>query len=375
MVEDESYEENSVGDLIHERDANEVNQDLTGEEEDSCYGRKQELLHDCKHLTESAKKPLNVAVIGPPGCGKSSFLNTLFASLNSDRWYEYAKSGKFGNHEGVMGMQVTRRLRSFTKEEYYRQNDQCILPTFTDMTGFENDDSVITEELLYLVFCGKVKEKEALNDIVTYGRLNGISAMRAMYRTRLFSYRPIDRIIIVCSSNPDSAMPTALLKTVINVANELDVTFYGVMTHADVCREKYGNRVQEREKLFREYLGLPGNRLANVINYCSAVDPDRSFEDTLLPAVDVPVLRLLRQILTPEPNDSVMYFEDWFNMLKAVFSTTKSLFYYGIRSFVAVDSRVKLAIFIASLMIGLVLLLFIHTLCEIYEFIIRIRDR
>ncbi|XP_063416169.1 uncharacterized protein LOC134697812 [Mytilus trossulus] len=235
-------------------------------------------------------------------------------------------------------MQVTRRLRSFTKEEYYRQNEQCMLPTFIDMTGFEDDDSVITEELLYLVFCGKVKEKEALNDMETYGRLNGIAAMKAMYRTRLFSYRPIDRIIIVCSSNPDSALPTALLKTVVNVANKLDVTFYGVMTHADVCREKYGDRVQEREKLLREYLGLPGNRLANVINYCSSVDPDRSFEDTLLPAVDVPVLRLLRQILTPEPNDSVMHFEDWFNMLKAVFSTTKSLFYYGIRSFVAVDN-------------------------------------
>ncbi|CAG2238378.1 unnamed protein product [Mytilus edulis] len=135
--------------------ANEVNQDLTKEEEDSCYGRKQELLHDCKRLTESAKKAIERCC--------------HWTTRMCDRWYEYAKSGKFVNHEGVMGMQVTRRLRSFTKEEYYRQNDQCILPTFIDMTGFENDDSVVTEELLYLVFCGKVKEKEALNDIVTYG--------------------------------------------------------------------------------------------------------------------------------------------------------------------------------------------------------------
>ncbi|CAG2194843.1 unnamed protein product [Mytilus edulis] len=258
MDEDESHEENSVGDLIYERD----------EEDGHCYERKQELLQDCKRLTENVRKPLNVAIIGPPGCGKSSFLNTVFASLNSDRWYEYAKIGKFGNHEGVMGMQVTRRLRS--------NNRRTLIPC--------------------LIW--KSERKESLNDIATYGRLHGITKMKEEYRSwKRFPNRRINRIIIVCSLNPDSAMPTALFKSVVNVANELDITFYGVMTHADICREKYGNRLQEREKLFREYLGLPENRLASVINYCPAVDPDRSYEDTLLPALDVPVLKLLRQVI------------------------------------------------------------------------------
>lgn len=63
--------------------------------------------------------------------------------------------------------------------------------------------------------------------------------------------------------------------------------------------------------------------------------------------------------MTPEPNDSVMYFEDWMYMLRTVFSTTKSFCYYGIRSFVAVDNGVKLVLFISSLLIGLFLLLFI----------------
>lgn len=112
---------------------------------------------------------------------------------------------------------------SFPKEEYYRQNDFCMLPTFIDMTGFENDDSVITEELLFLVLSGKVKEKESLNDIATHGRLHGITTMKNEYRTRSLNRR-INRIIIVCSLNPDSAMPTALFKSVVNVANELGNT-------------------------------------------------------------------------------------------------------------------------------------------------------
>ncbi|CAC5382381.1 unnamed protein product [Mytilus coruscus] len=351
------YEDDLFEDINYE-----VNYEIKDEKEDPCYDRKQELLRDCKCLTESVRKPLNVAIIGPPGCGKSSFLNTVFASLNSDRWYEYAKCGYFGNHEDVMGMQITRHLRSFPKEEYYTQNDCCRLPTFIDMTGFENDDSVINEELLYLVFCGKVKEKEVLNDIVAFGRYHGITTMRQKYRNR-FSYRKIDRIIIVCSSNPDSAMPSALLKTVVKVANELDITFYGVMTHADIFRAKYDKRVQSREKLFRETLGLPRNRLASVINYCPDVDPDRSYEDTLLPALDVPVLRLMRQILTPEPGDSTMNFGDYVN---EVIYFIKNFFFIGCiliasQYFLAVDISVVKSIFYILIMI-----LFILYMCTYF---------
>ena len=56
---------------------------------------------------------LNIAVIGPPGCGKSSFLNIVFASFNDDCWREIAICGEFGNHEGTMGMQVTQRFKRY----------------------------------------------------------------------------------------------------------------------------------------------------------------------------------------------------------------------------------------------------------------------
>ena len=56
------------------------------------------------------RRPLNIAVIGTPGCGKSSFLNTIFASFNENHracWRNVAKEGDFGEQ----GIQKTSCLR------------------------------------------------------------------------------------------------------------------------------------------------------------------------------------------------------------------------------------------------------------------------
>ena len=63
---------------------------------------KTKLIQHCKDTVGNeldGRRPLNIAVIGPPGCGKSSFLNTIFASFkNNDRacWREIAKMGDYG---------------------------------------------------------------------------------------------------------------------------------------------------------------------------------------------------------------------------------------------------------------------------------------
>ena len=74
---------------------------------------KTELIRQCKDIVGNdldGRRPLNIAVIGPPGCGKSSFLNTIFASFkDKDRscWREIAKMGDYGEHD----IQETTRLR------------------------------------------------------------------------------------------------------------------------------------------------------------------------------------------------------------------------------------------------------------------------
>ena len=74
---------------------------------------KTQLILQCKDTLSNdldGRRPLNIAVIGPPGCGKSSFLNTIFASFkNNDKacWKEIAKAGDYGQRD----IQKTSRLR------------------------------------------------------------------------------------------------------------------------------------------------------------------------------------------------------------------------------------------------------------------------
>ena len=74
---------------------------------------KTELIQQCRNSVGNeryGRSPLNIAVIGPPGCGKSSFLNTVFASFkNKDRdyWREIATAADYGGHD----IQETLRLR------------------------------------------------------------------------------------------------------------------------------------------------------------------------------------------------------------------------------------------------------------------------
>lgn len=68
------------------------------QQDDPMYSEKLRLIFDCQRLVGSdgqARFPLNIAVIGQLGCGKSSFLNTVFSSFNTDSWREIAPFGFF----------------------------------------------------------------------------------------------------------------------------------------------------------------------------------------------------------------------------------------------------------------------------------------
>lgn len=101
---------------LNEDDNSEVCRIYDNQQDDPMYSEKLKLLSKCRKLVgndRQGRSPLNIAIIGQTGCGKSSFLNTVFASLNTDCWRDIARSGFF-KIEGPQ-LHCTERFRRLVK--------------------------------------------------------------------------------------------------------------------------------------------------------------------------------------------------------------------------------------------------------------------
>ncbi|XP_071127093.1 uncharacterized protein [Mytilus edulis] len=260
------------------------------------------LLERCKKvvgISGKDKNPLTIAVIGTPGGGKSSFLNTIFAALSNERWIEHAKCAG----TSTVGRQITQRLTRFLKNHYYYTEDDYLMPTFLDMAGFENDDSLVTKEMLNIVLSGKFKDGKKLSKMVLFGREKGKNALKEKYSKQMSEN--VNRLIVVCSADPDLTLPKALFESIIDATSrDRDITLYGVFTHMDKYRSD-DPKVVEKERQFLTKLGISETRFARIKNYCPDVVPSLNYRETTIPYVDIPVLRFLEVVLTPEAMDSV----------------------------------------------------------------------
>ena len=102
---------------------------------------------------------------------------------------------------------------SYPKQHYIEDNSyHLLMPTFLDMTGFDNEETEINKEMFSIFFNGKLKEREDLSSV----RQFYVNTERDVHRLRrYYSKRPVnarvDRIIVVCTANPDSPLPESLL--------------------------------------------------------------------------------------------------------------------------------------------------------------------
>lgn len=107
-------------------------------------------------------------------------------------------------------------LNSYTKKDYCRfSNDaDSLMPTFLDMTGFSDEQSDHILNLLELVFSGRIREKEKIADIVH------LSADAANKFNKEVKHRPVDRIIVVSTLEPDSNLPLDLMNAIVKAARK-----------------------------------------------------------------------------------------------------------------------------------------------------------
>lgn len=68
------------------------------------------------------------------------------------------------------------------------------------------------------------------------------------------------------------------------------------MTKADLFDGRKNPEVKKREELFCQHLGIPENRFARIINYCANVDEKLTYMYTVIPKLDVKILKLMHQV-------------------------------------------------------------------------------
>lgn len=95
------------------------------------------------------------------------------------------------------------------------------MPTFVDMTGFDDCDSEHTKELLRIILLGKLKDNEQLANLKRQ-RLPQLKKQSSLGHE--FVFQRINRIIAVCSYEPDSNLPRSLFAAINQVAKERDMT-------------------------------------------------------------------------------------------------------------------------------------------------------
>lgn len=109
----------------------------------------------------------------------------------------------------------------YEKVDYYRNNDTARMPTFADMTGFDDCQSEKTKELLRLIMAGNIKDNEHI------AMLKEKSITELQKRRKNLGGSPrINRIIAVCSCDPDSNLPRSLFSAIIEIAKERGYIFY-----------------------------------------------------------------------------------------------------------------------------------------------------
>lgn len=253
------------------------------------------------------KKTQNIAIIGPPGVGKSSTINTIAAAFNDKRWREYAYSGFHGGDN----KQVTYYTKSYQKHKYLEDriySDYC-MPTLIDIAGFQNEESETIEEILRIVFFGRLPEEESLKDALEEKERSGLEGLKQKYLKNKEELK-VDRIIFVSSATEN--VPKQLISCVLKAARPSGgemakgkrvIPIFGVLTKCDKVDLAEDSEVQDRENEFIEALGLKGakNRYMRCENYCDDVDEKNGIDRTaeLNTDIDLNVLKFMYQVCDP----------------------------------------------------------------------------
>ncbi|PVD19180.1 hypothetical protein C0Q70_21745 [Pomacea canaliculata] len=195
------------------------------------------------------------------GCGKSSFIDSIAAALSEDRWVEHAIVGSQDH-----ARQVTNFISQYNKccNGVDLSTETLQLPTLIDVPGLlDTEPAEQVEKFLRLLMYGHIQNQESALSV--YENCNrDWDDLLTTYSTA-YDDMKVDRVVFVASAVDD--LPGRLMDCVLNAA--------------------------------RPRRGAPGYRRREYIldsNYCDDTDPDGVRRESLIPDLDVPILRFLQEV-------------------------------------------------------------------------------
>lgn len=290
-----------------------VNSTTTETSEDAMdYERKKyDLIENFKKVVGrecDGKRCKTLAIIGTEGAGKSSLINSIAAAFTNRNWRQYAFPGHFSDSS-----QVTMYIESFPKDNYCTDDEDLIgycLPTLIDMAGFQGTPCKITEEILRLVFYGRIPDFASLIDIREYAAKNGIPKLRERFLLEKDGLK-VDAVVFVASAYQlqQEGIPFGLISNVRKAARPTGgsgfngrrvIPVFGVMTNIDKVNV-LDPSFTSRELEFKKSLGLDATRYLRCENYCDEVENKYRFQrtDHVLAKLDVPMLNFLKMVCDP----------------------------------------------------------------------------
>ncbi|XP_061177796.1 uncharacterized protein LOC133186583 [Saccostrea echinata] len=177
---------------------------------------RREELH--RKIIEQAKKnkksPLTIAVIGPPGVGKSSFINTIITCITG----EYRQWVKTGLGEGAITLRAIWVLQKRYMEFADENLQQYVFPDILDVVGFEDSDDDVTRKATELLFYVRIPSDILVHEVLKKMRTSGTWPVEKMYPLTA-ECKKIDRVIFVASA-ANSNLPLGLCNAVRTVISK-----------------------------------------------------------------------------------------------------------------------------------------------------------
>ncbi|XP_062592934.1 uncharacterized protein LOC134254432 [Saccostrea cucullata] len=235
--------------------------------------QRQNLIEELKNLVGmTTNSPLTVAVIGTPGSGKSSFINTMITSMTGN-YRHWTRTGDFGGSGQT--------------------------PNFLDIAGFQDTNDEVTRELLNLLFYGRIPSDVPLDEVAEDIRQRGVTYTDIKYPEEQGN-KKVDRIIFIASA-VDLHLPVQLMHAVSTILRRRrDIPIFGVLTKRDRRRQNV-REFEANEAIFKTTLGLAHLGYLQCTNYCDDnINKIRERTRKNYPELDIPVLRFLIQVFDPE---------------------------------------------------------------------------